>query len=379
MENNAKKDCRFFLGYKPCKFKKICENCRNYKPMGKRILIIKLDAAGDVLRTTAILRGLKRKYPVSYIVWLTDMEALDLLKDNHMIDSLLPYSCENTYYLQSQRFDILINLDKDMRAASLASRICAGEKIGFGLNEFGGLCPLNKASDYIFRLGLSDRLKFRINKLSYQQMCFDACGLDFKRDEYVFNIDKTKIPFADKIWKKNNVRPEEILIGLNTGAGRVFSTKRWPEDYFAGLADKLALLRGVRLALLGGPLEAVKNREILSRSKSGLIDAGCDNTLSEFAAILRRCNLVVTGDTLAMHIAIAQKIPVVALFGPTAGQEIELYGRGVKISSRIGCAPCYKSECGDMICMRGISPDRVFKSCVRLLSGMRRDVRCVQK
>ncbi len=379
MKNDIKADCRFFLGYKPCKFKRLCHGCRDYKPMGTRILIIKLGAAGDVLRTTTILRGLKRKYPVSHIVWLTDKEALELLKDNNMIDDPLLYSYENILSIQPQYFDILINLDKDIRAAALASLIYAGKKIGFGLNKYGKIYPLNSEADYIFKLGLSDELKFRTNKLSYQQMCFDACGLDFEQDEYIFNLDKFKIAHASKFWKMHNIKKSDVVIGLNTGSGRIFSTKKWPEVYFVDLAKKLASLPRVRLALLGGPLEVTRNREILSQSNVSLIDTGCNNTLLEFAAISRRCNLIVTCDTLAMHLAIAQKIPLVALFGPTAEQEVELYGRGIKIKSKIKCAPCYKSECETTKCMKGIFPDYVFKCCVRVLSDMQRRKRCNQK
>ena len=60
-----KSDCIFFPGNKPCKPHKetgvTCENCNLYKPVGQKILIIKLDALGDVLRTTSILHALKEK------------------------------------------------------------------------------------------------------------------------------------------------------------------------------------------------------------------------------------------------------------------------------------------------------------------------------
>ncbi len=77
-----KLDCRYFLGDRPCRFKRVCEGCDQYSPMGKRILIVKLAAIGDVLRTTPLLSGLKRAYPQSHITWVADREALPLLKNN---------------------------------------------------------------------------------------------------------------------------------------------------------------------------------------------------------------------------------------------------------------------------------------------------------
>src|SRR5512147_2742797 len=84
-------DCRHFLGDRPCKFKLLCAGCAEYSPMGKRILIVKLGAIGDVLRTTPLLTGLKRAYPQSHITWVVDKEALPLLKSNPSIDRLLPF------------------------------------------------------------------------------------------------------------------------------------------------------------------------------------------------------------------------------------------------------------------------------------------------
>jgi heptosyltransferase II len=55
----------------------------------KRILIIKLGALGDVLRTTCILPGLKQMHKTSHISWLTDPSAKCLLKSNGLIDELL--------------------------------------------------------------------------------------------------------------------------------------------------------------------------------------------------------------------------------------------------------------------------------------------------
>ena len=62
-----KSDCRYFIGEKPCKFKRLCEGCGFYEPMGKRVLIVKLGATGDVLRTTLILKPLKEEYAPSHI------------------------------------------------------------------------------------------------------------------------------------------------------------------------------------------------------------------------------------------------------------------------------------------------------------------------
>jgi heptosyltransferase-2 len=76
-----------------------------------------------------------------------------------------------------------------------------------------------------------------------------------------------------------------------------------------------------------------------------VLNSGGNHNLREFAALVERCTVVIAPDTLAMHLAIALKKPVIALFGPTCHQEVELYTLGKKIISNIECAPCYKNTC----------------------------------
>jgi len=71
-----------------------------------------------------------------------------------------------------------------------------------------------------------------------------------------------------------------------------------------------------------------------------------------------------------MHLAIAEKRPVVALFGPTCAQEIELYGRGEVITAASHCGPCYRPECArNPSCMQVIGPGPVVAAVKRWLNG----------
>nr|HPM25103.1 glycosyltransferase family 9 protein [Phycisphaerae bacterium] len=79
---------------------------------------------------------------------------------------------------------------------------------------------------------------------------------------------------------------------------------------------------------------------------------------------------LVTGDTMAMHVAIAGDVPTVALFGPTAAQEIDLYGRGEKVVTGLSCAPCYFRRCDlSPNCMDEISVERVLRAVQRWVAA----------
>ncbi len=86
-------DCAYFKGDRPCTYNKnegiVCNNCNHYMPISFKILIIKLDAIGDVLRTTSILKPLKKKYPGCYIEWCTRQNANELFKNNSLVDEVI--------------------------------------------------------------------------------------------------------------------------------------------------------------------------------------------------------------------------------------------------------------------------------------------------
>jgi len=360
-------DCIHFRGDKPCQFKVVCEGCLQYEPFSTRILIIKCRAQGDVLRTTPLLPGLKRRYPKSFISWLVDGDSVDLLRYNPQIDRILSFDLESALSLSAQRFDVLISLDKEPGLASTAAKVAAAKKFGFGLNEYGNLVIFNPAAEYAYRLGMDDPLKFRQNRKTYQEIIHEAAEIPYRRDEYIFVLTEEDRERARRFFKQHRVSGQKPAVGLNTGAGNKFETKQWPEAYYLRLIDLVHDRLEANVFLLGGPRELELNRRLEKKSKGKAINTGHDNSLREFAGFLSLMDAVVCSDTLGMHLAIALKRNVIALFGPTCPQEIDLYGRGVKLFAGIDCSPCYKQTCPDMACMKDITVEQVFKEIKKLI------------
>ena len=141
-------DCRHFLGDRPCRFQRMCEGCPHYDPMGLRILVIKLAATGDVLRTTPLLPAIKRAHPVSHVTWVTRPEALELVASLPEIDRALALDADALARLPAERFDVVICLDKEPAAAGLAAQLQAPDKRGFVLGPHGNPVPENAAAEY---------------------------------------------------------------------------------------------------------------------------------------------------------------------------------------------------------------------------------------
>jgi len=86
-----------------------------------QILIIKLGAIGDVIRTTAVLPGLKEKFKDSVIDWITKKEALDILKNNNLINKIFLIDENAETELKNKEYNLIINLDDDNEACKLAT------------------------------------------------------------------------------------------------------------------------------------------------------------------------------------------------------------------------------------------------------------------
>lgn len=329
--------------------------------------MIKCRAQGDVLRTTALLPALKKKYAPSHITWFTDPESIELLFHNPLIDRLLKLDAENILALLGEEFDVLLSLDKERGPTALATKINAKKKFGFGRNELGNLIIFNEAAAYALRLGVDDRLKFAQNKKSYPEIIHEIAELPFEGGEYVFHLPEEAKGRAKLFFKRHLISRARPLIGLNTGSGTKFETKQWPEEYFLRLIHLLDRKLAARVFLLGGEREKEFNLRLSRRSRVRIYNTGSENSLLEFAGFVSMMDVVVSSDTLAMHLAIALKKKVVALFGPTSPVEVDIYGRGKKVFAGLDCAPCYKQTCPDRKCMMAITPEAVCQAIEEVL------------
>lgn len=358
-------DCRHYLGDRPCRFKQHCA-CEHYSPIGLRVLIIKLAALGDVVRTACLLPTLRRLYPTCQITWVTSPAGVRILSGHEQIDRLVAFDAAGILSLSQQRFDLVLSLDKECEPAALCNVIRSHDKRGIALSEFGTVMPIGAESEFYFSLGLDDHLKFVVNRQSYPELIHRALGLDYRGEPY-------RLPCSDEMlerasakvlaWRSRACGP---LVGLNTGSGSVFANKAPHPSQWLHIS-KLLIDRGYQPVLLGGPQEEKTNEWICEQSHSRVIDAGCDHSEAMFVAIVSRCDSMITGDTLALHIAIARDVPVVALFGPTCEQEIDVFGRGEKLISSAECGPCYKRSCVlHPNCMDRIDAESIVASAIRI-------------
>jgi heptosyltransferase-2 len=304
-----------------------------------KILIIKLGysetldmeistttSLGDVVRTTVLLNFFKG----DDVSWLVDGKAVMLLENNPLIRRVLVYNLETVLQLQRERFDTVINLEKVPGICALADSINAWKRYGFRFDEYNGAAQSYDGAEKVLALSLSLDKKKK-NRMLWQQALSQMIGRKWDGQEYLVSY-KPKIK-------------DTYDVGLNWLTGDKWLNKAWPKENWKALESLL------------------KGKYSLSWQ------TGFDD-LHEYMDWISSNRLIITNDTLGMHLALAFKKKVLALFGPTSSQEVYMYNRGEIISPRspYHCVPCLKQECFQKIsCMHFISPETVAKAVEKAL------------
>jgi ADP-heptose:LPS heptosyltransferase len=356
-------NCKRFTGYKPCFPDHDCwkEGCKDNITTGVKILIINLDAIGDVLMTTAQLPAIKRKFPESTVYWVTLKNAAPLLYNNHFVDQVFNFDAASILFLQQMKFDFVMNVDKSQASCALLNSIDSKSKLGFGLNENGIIIPLNEGAYYNYELGMNDHLKFKVNKKTGQEYLAETFELDYKRDEYSLELSDNENKFVRKFKKAKKIGSRDKIIGFNTGCSELYPNKKMTIEQHIYLIKKL-LKKKYKILLLGGPEDTKRNKEIYSHFKGKIINTPTDEGLRRGICYESIPDIVITGDSLGMHIAIGLKKYVIAWFGVSCWTEIDLYNRGSKLFQEdLFCSPCWKTSCPyNLECIKLIDLDRII-------------------
>lgn len=369
-------ECKRFTGYKPCFPGTACyKECVDYAPIGKKILIVNLDAMGAVVQTTAMLPAIKRKYPTSHISWITLKNAYRLLDHNPYIDAVYVWEPENWMILQEMEFDILYQTDKTKRSCAFGNTIRAKEKIGFGLNKHGKIIPLNKEAEYSYILGLDDDLKFKKNIKYGTEILQESMKLKFRRDEYVLNLSEEEARFCEQYKNDNKLNSVDLVVGFNTGCSYLYPNKKMTIDQHVELIEKMHSIPGVRLVLVGGPEDTERNAEIVRRVGDKVLNTPTTEGVRRGICYENICDVMITGDSFGMHVAIGLKKYVIAWFGLSCWSEIDLYDRGLKLyPENLFCSPCWKKGCPyNLECIQQIDLERIVAE-VKRLAALRSDV-----
>lgn len=265
---------------------------------------------------------------------------------------------------RARRYDIAVNLEPDVRSNALLA--LSGARWTAGYRSAGGGPLIDQALDYRPEDHTVDNARRLIHAVVGDAQATAEPGLDIP--------DARRLDAAALL---GDCPPP--LIAMHVAGGR--AVKQWDPQAFAAVARQLSDRHGATIVLTGGPGDAALVAQVKQVLPAGrVVDGSGIPSLLTVAAILERCDLMITGDTGPMHLAAAVGTPIVAVFGPSDPRRYAPRGphdRVIRVD--LPCAPCNRirlppERCTGRIpdCLALVTPDRVLAAAVSLLDAPRR-------
>jgi lipopolysaccharide heptosyltransferase II len=314
----------------------------------ERILVIRLSSLGDVLLTTPVLRLLREYCPAAQVDFLTKAAYQDILCTNPCVDRLWLWEPqqglrEMLRRLRQIRYDIVVDLHRTLRSRLLYRGLLAERKLAYtkrtirrallvhlGWNTLQAMTPVPELYMAPLRcLGMTAPLPpLELHLTAESQEAMQA--------------------YLQQELPESRMRP---LLAVAPGAH--WSTKRWPVERFAVVAQTLAQMQQAAVVVLGSAEDRPLAQQLCQQLSVPVLNSTGNLSLMHTAALLQQCRLLLSNDSGLMHMAAALQVPVVAIFGPTV-QEFGFYpfkASAQVVSATIACRPC--STKGSTRCPRG--------------------------
>jgi ADP-heptose:LPS heptosyltransferase len=356
-----------------------CTNPLASRPHAERILVIRLGAIGDVVRTLPAAAGLRASWPRAHLAWLVEPASASVLRGQPWLDEVivfprgalgsalrrgrLPTAAREAAAflreLRAARFDLVVDFHAILKSGLLARLSGARRRVSYAR-------PFAREGAAWFA---TDRARLEPPKQSR-----------FDRNEALLRVlgsDAALPARALHVPPEALERIDEALGGgaapvvIHPGTSDATPYKRWTPDGYGRVARALAE-EGVPCVVTSGP--AASDREmaaaVLAAAGSAARPAPATPTLLDLAALFARSRLYLGADSGPMHVASAVGTPVVQLLGPTDPVENAPYpgtpSRQVRV--QVGCNPCRRG-CSAATCMRVIPASAVLAAVRELLAG----------
>lgn len=344
-------------------------------PDWENVLVLQTSFLGDMVLTLPLIAEIRRRFPVKKLSLLCTPLGKELLQDHPAIDEILVDDKRNEHrgwrglreqamLLQQKQFTIALTPHKSARTAYLLYRAKIAQRIGFRQSKGWFLFHQRAERD-----PARHDVERNLSVLAPLGVRIEDCA----RDLDLVSPPEVENSVAQKLHDLGVVdgRP---AIGVNPGS--VWPTKRWWSE---GFAEFIALAKAqldCQVLLFGGPEDGDLAERLRERSGGAAVNLAGRFSLRELPAAIGRCQIFVTNDSGPMHIAVARKVPTVALFCATT-PDLGFYpysANAIVIQKPLACRPC-TSHGGRRCplvhehCIRQIRPQTVMTAVEKLLAG----------
>ena len=350
----------------------------------KKILVIRFSSLGDIVLLTALLEALRGAMSGAEIHLLTKKRYTELFTGDDRIDRVIPLLTAGfgelmrlRSVLSRERYDLIIDAHNVIRSNLLYCTIHAGLKLQLPKDQLKKLLLIRS------KLNLYKQIVPHSKR--YLGM-LQLIGLDAVYARTVIRPPGQSLEKARRILCDGGFE-NDTIVALAPGAR--WDTKRWPPEHFHRVAEELET-EGHRIVLIGGPGDVDICSGLAGQTSPRRLDLSGRLSITESAAMLSLCSLLVTNDSAPLHMAEAVGTPVVALFGPTV-REFGYYPQlpsSAAIDMEMSCRPCSRNGArpcpiGTKACLVSIEPERVIQAVRNTLaqkksrSKVEDDSRCI--
>jgi heptosyltransferase-2 len=335
-----------------------------------KILIIRLDRVGDLVLSLPAIGALRRRFPQAKISVMTRPYTKSLLEGHPLVDEVIVYDYEKRgrhssgigYFrmlkeVMTRRFDAAVVLHPGIRSYLVPFLCGIPYRIGY---RDGNAWLLTQALRDQRREGQKHESRYAMDLAA-------VLGADPVVDSSstrLLPVDGIAREKISEIFQENGITPNEKLVAFHPGAS--CPSKRWPQENFRSLAQKVLEESGCRVVIVGDGGEESTARSIAEGLGSRVLDLAGQLSLRELAALLSRCELLVSNDSGPVHVAAAVGTRVISLFGRNqAGLSVQRWkplGHGhAVIQKDVGCVVCLAHRCTiGFECMKAIHVEDVL-------------------
>ena len=318
---------------------------------GKKILILRFGAMGDIIHTTVIARAIKNKYPDCYIAYCVENRYKEIIQNTQYIDEIIPYdeklrkklsyNINFAIDLKQQNFDIIFNLTNALRN-NLISIIAHPKKI----------------------INHKKERNLHVVENFFETALKGVDNLELPKNLEV-GVDNE---ISNKIKRNVSKYPRPYFVFSPAGSNdKARQGRIWNKDYWIELGNQLIREYGGTVFITGAPNEAEFHKTIAQNIDNSVLYSG-ELSVSESMCLYSFADLVISGDTGPLHLASALNVKTIGIFGSTDIKNVRPWGeKGYYVCPDDNvCRFCWNKKCKFQtdkytLCMESIKPEKIME------------------
>lgn len=349
--------------------------------MYKNILILNQTRMGDLVQSTPLIAGFRKKYPEAKLTLAVNKDFAAFARKIPCVDelkvinigqfnnrdqnkelvwvSLYLYMKETLDELKKNKYDLIVNLSHSVLSAYMIKYLDIPEVRGFNCDDEGNRNTSHPWFQYFF----TEPMNRAYNTFNLVDIFSRGGDVEPDHNGVIVESGVEDDSATDQILNEYGVGKDELVIGIQAGSS--IADRRWPAAQFGKLTDFLIGNLNAKIVLFGVASESELSEEIMSLSQypERIINLCGKTTLNQLTGMVKRCSYLVTNDTGTMHIAAAVGTSIVGLFFAHAHPyETGPYSEGnIIFRANIECSPCsYHVHCNNVVCVNKVLPEHLF-------------------